>query len=173
VDGWGYLLGDAGGGSWIGRAGLQAALRAADGRPGGSELLRRELGERFGDPADLVRELAVRPDRGAVMASFVPAVTRAADAGDPVARKLLGDAGAQLAQTALAALPEGAPRVVAPTGNLFQAGPALWTAFESAVATGAQLRVPAGTAVDGALRLAAAVLGDRLPAGAPLEVTRT
>lgn len=34
ADGWGHLLGDCGGGAWIGRAGLEAALRAHDGRPG-------------------------------------------------------------------------------------------------------------------------------------------
>ena len=39
ADGWGTLLGDAGGGYWIGRAGLDAALRAADGRGGSAELL--------------------------------------------------------------------------------------------------------------------------------------
>lgn len=32
VDGWGYLLGDAGSGYWIGRAALDAVLRANDGR---------------------------------------------------------------------------------------------------------------------------------------------
>jgi N-acetylglucosamine kinase-like BadF-type ATPase len=49
ADGYGSRLGDDGGGHWIGRAGLAAALRAADGRPGGShQLLRRAL-DRFAD----------------------------------------------------------------------------------------------------------------------------
>ncbi|NUR47532.1 MAG: ATPase, partial [Hamadaea sp.] len=48
VDGWGYLLGDVGGGSWLGRAGLQAGLRAADGRPGGSPALLAALTEQYG-----------------------------------------------------------------------------------------------------------------------------
>ncbi|MFJ2116635.1 BadF/BadG/BcrA/BcrD ATPase family protein, partial [Streptomyces sp. NPDC087850] len=39
ADGWGHLLGDHGGGAWIGRAGLEAALRAHDGRRGGSPVL--------------------------------------------------------------------------------------------------------------------------------------
>ncbi|KOG91913.1 ATPase, partial [Streptomyces varsoviensis] len=34
ADGWGHLLGDLGGGAWIGQAGLTAALRAHDGRTG-------------------------------------------------------------------------------------------------------------------------------------------
>ncbi|MFJ6997920.1 BadF/BadG/BcrA/BcrD ATPase family protein, partial [Streptomyces sp. NPDC003090] len=39
ADGWGHLLGDCGSGAWIGRAGLEAALRAHDGRRGGSPAL--------------------------------------------------------------------------------------------------------------------------------------
>lgn len=34
ADGWGHLLGDSGGGAWLGRAGLEAAYRAFDGRAG-------------------------------------------------------------------------------------------------------------------------------------------
>src|SRR3954463_4662456 len=41
ADGWGTRLGDDGGGYWIGRAGLAAALRAHDGRGGSPELLAR------------------------------------------------------------------------------------------------------------------------------------
>lgn len=176
VDGWGYLLGDLGGGSWLGRAGLQAALRASDGRPGGSPALLAALRERFGAEGALVRELAGRDDRAGVMAGFVPAIAAAAADGDPVAAGLLRDAGTQLAESALAALPPGAPRQVAPTGNLFQAGPALWDTFAAAVTAGvdgclapAQLLHPAGTAVDGAVRLAAAALTGALPPNAPLE----
>ena len=169
VDGWGYLLGDCGGGSWLGRAGLQAALRADDGRPGGSRTLLAALRERFGEPAALVRDLAGRDDRAGVMAGFVPSVTAAAADGDRIATGLLADAGAQLAESALAALPKRAPREVAYTGNLFQAGPALWDAFSTAVAAGATLCDPAGTAVEGALRLAGAALTGELPPDAPLE----
>jgi N-acetylglucosamine kinase-like BadF-type ATPase len=47
ADGYGTLLGDDGGGYWIGRAGLASALRAADGR-GGSAALRELAEARFG-----------------------------------------------------------------------------------------------------------------------------
>ncbi len=43
ADGWGTRLGDDGGGYWIGRAGLAAALRAHDGRGGSRELLARAM----------------------------------------------------------------------------------------------------------------------------------
>jgi N-acetylglucosamine kinase-like BadF-type ATPase len=171
VDGWGYLLGDAGGGSWLGRAGLQAALRSADGRPGGSARLLSALRAQFGEPADLVQNLATRPDRAGAMAGFVPAVAAAAADGDDVAVRLLAQAGSELAHSALAAIPAGAPAVVAPTGNLFQAGAALWNSFAELVRAHAVLAEPLGSAVDGALRLAGAALAGGLPAGAPLEVS--
>jgi N-acetylglucosamine kinase-like BadF-type ATPase len=171
VDGWGYLVGDTGGGSWLGRAGLQAALRALDGRPGGSPELLSAVEERFGDAASLVRELATRPDRAGLMAGFVPAVAAAAAGGDDVAVRLLAQAGAELAHSALAAIPADAPAVVAPTGNLFQAGEALRAAFADTVRSRAVLAEPLGTSVDGALRLAAASLTGTLPPNAPLEVT--
>lgn len=48
ADGWGHLLGDSGGGAWIGRAGLDAAMRAHDGRRGGSAPLLARLEAVFG-----------------------------------------------------------------------------------------------------------------------------
>jgi N-acetylglucosamine kinase-like BadF-type ATPase len=163
VDGWGYLLGDHGGGSWIGRRGMQAALRAADGRPGGSQALLEKVMERFGDPTKLVAELTERPDRTGIMASFVPAVM---EAGDPVSHAILTEAGGHLADTALAALPEGAPRVVATTGNLFQLGGALWEAFTNKL-DDVELRAAKGSGVDGALALAKAAVSGKLPQNAP------
>ena len=48
ADGWGHLLGDSGGGAWIGRAGLDAAMRAHDGRRGGSPALLERAEAVFG-----------------------------------------------------------------------------------------------------------------------------
>src|SRR5215204_4392448 len=50
--GWGYILGDDGGGYDIGRHGLASALRAHDGR-GGSEALLRRAKKVFGAPGSL------------------------------------------------------------------------------------------------------------------------
>jgi N-acetylglucosamine kinase-like BadF-type ATPase len=163
VDGWGYLLGDHGGGSWIGRHAMHAALRAADGRPGGSALLLRLLDR---DPADLVAELTERPDRAGIMASFVPAVARAAEEGDAVAIGLLRTAGDHLADTALSALPLGARRVIATTGNLFKLGGPLWQRFAARLKH-VELQEAQGTGLDGALTLARAVITDDLPINAP------
>lgn len=84
ADGWGHLLGDCGGGAWIGRAGLEAALRAHDGREGGSARLLACAEEVFGPVAGLPGALYPRPDRPAVLASFAPRVAVCAEE-DPVA----------------------------------------------------------------------------------------
>lgn len=168
VDGWGYLLGDSGGGSWIGREGMQAAMRASDGRPCGSPPLLRAVVERFGSPAALVAELDQRTDRSGVMAGFVPLVADAARDGDEVALDILRRAGDHLADTALAALPPDSARVVAATGNLFRIGGRLWEVFTERLAKErVELRDALGSSLDGTLTLARAALADNIPANAP------
>jgi N-acetylglucosamine kinase-like BadF-type ATPase len=166
VDGWGYLIGDDGGGGWIGRHALNAALKAADGRPGGSARLLNLLKEKFGDPATLVADLNDRPDRSGIMAGFVPAVAQAAEDGDSLARFLLIKAGDLLADTALAALPPGATRTVATTGNLFKLGGPLWHRFTERLYH-INLIEAKGSGLDGAVTLAKAAIGGGLPANAP------
>ncbi len=63
ADGWGHLLGDSGGGAWIGRAGLDAAMRALDGRRGGSPALLERLRAVFGPAEELPGLLYPRSDR--------------------------------------------------------------------------------------------------------------
>jgi len=164
VDGWGHLLGDEGGGAWIGRAGLAAALRHLDGRPGGSAALLDALNRRFGTPAELVQELYTRADRASLLARFVPDVAAAAADGDPQAAAILDRAGTLLAETALAALPPDAPRVVSYAGSLIPSVPRLREAFARRLAAdGVDQPPPRGPAVDGALLLARALLRGALP----------
>jgi N-acetylglucosamine kinase-like BadF-type ATPase len=169
VDGWGYNLGDAGGGAWIGRHGLDAGLRAHDGRSGGSPVLRDRLLERFGDPVGLAGEIARRDDRAAVMAAFAPAVL-AAVGQCPIARKIVDRAGRHLAESAVAALLPGG-RLVAPVGGLF-ADTGLLDGFTRALHQAAEeveLCRPAAAGDVGAASLAARVWQDRaLPAGTEL-----
>jgi N-acetylglucosamine kinase-like BadF-type ATPase len=95
--GWGYLLGDEGSAYAIARSGLQAAVRAADGR---------------GDSTALVdafqQELNVASPEQLVEAIYTPEMTRERLAGlakvvfdragdDPVAEEIVGDAAAELA----------------------------------------------------------------------------
>ncbi|MET9773283.1 BadF/BadG/BcrA/BcrD ATPase family protein [Streptomyces sp. NPDC006367] len=133
ADGWGHLLGDCGGGAWIGRAGLEAALRAHDGREGGSVPLLARAKERFGPVTGLPGALYPRTDRPAVLASFAPEVAACAD-GDPVARGILRAAARHMADSAAAVCPaHGEPRV-AVTGGLLRTGDALTAPLEEELA---------------------------------------
>lgn len=120
ADGWGHLLGDCGGGAWIGRAGLEAALRAYDGRDGGSTRLLADAEAVFGPAAGLPGRLYPRADRPAVLASFAPRVGACAADGDPVARTILRAAARHMAEAAAAVCPAtgGVAPLVTVTGGL-------------------------------------------------------
>ncbi|KDN77101.1 ATPase [Streptomyces olindensis] len=157
ADGWGHLLGDCGGGAWIGRAGLEAALRAHDGREGGSTRLLASAEEVFGPVAGLPGALYPRPDRPAVLASFAPRVAACAD-DDPVAAGILRAAARHLADSAAAVCPTAGEPRVAVTGGLFKLGAPLLEPLDEELAKrlpGVR-RVPAeGDPLDGAVRMAA------------------
>lgn len=151
ADGWGHLLGDSGGGAWIGREGLDAALRAHDGRSGGSPALLARLLAVFGPAAGLPGLLYPRPDRPALLASFAPEVAACA-AEDTVADSILHRAAAHIAEAAAAVCPR---QEDAGTGNPAPGGDR--TAAEVAL-TGGLFRM--GDPLLGPLR---AELGRRLP----------
>lgn len=129
ADGWGHLLGDCGSGAWIGRAGLEAALRAHDGRPGGSAALLARAEELFGPMQGLPGKLYPRPDRPAVLASFAPQVAACAD-GDPAAAGILRAAARHMAESAAAVCPGTGEPQVALTGGLFKMGDPLVVPLE-------------------------------------------
>ncbi|MCZ9350439.1 ATPase [Streptomyces mutabilis] len=133
ADGWGHLLGDCGGGAWIGRAGLEAALRAHDGREGGSAPLLARARERFGPVTGLPGQLYPRTDRAAVLASFAPEVAACA-AGDPVAADVLRAAARHMADSAAAVCPPGGEPRVAVTGGLLKLGTPLVGPLEEELA---------------------------------------
>ncbi|MFH8410900.1 N-acetylglucosamine kinase [Streptomyces sp. NPDC018019] len=177
ADGWGHLLGDCGSGAWIGRAGLEAALRAHDGRAGGSAALLARTEAVFGPAAELPGMLYPRTDRPAVLASFAPEV--AACAGhDAVASALLSEAARHLAEAAAAVCPPAAGSAVAFTGGLLHLGEPLLaplrTAFGELLPHARRVEA-AGEPLNGALRVAAALATDRLRLptdGKLLRVTR-
>jgi N-acetylglucosamine kinase-like BadF-type ATPase len=165
VDGWGHLLGDVGSGFWIGRRGLDAALRAHDGRTGGSPVLAR-LVERDVGPLDRLPELAARAGAGpvAAIASFSAQVAEAAVGGDDVARHIWKEAAVNLADSAVACARRLNPNSTTPIavswlGGLFSAPDALllepFLARIRATFPAADLMPPAGDALAGAARLAA------------------
>ncbi len=156
ADGWGHLLGDCGGGAWIGRAGLEAALRAHDGRPGGSTGLLARAEELFGPMSGLPGLLYPRPDRPAFLASFVPEVAACAP-DDPVAADILRTAARHMADAAAAVCPAGGTPDVALTGGLFKIGDPLLVPLEEELARRLPhaRRVPsAGDPLHGSVRIA-------------------
>ncbi|WP_406859318.1 BadF/BadG/BcrA/BcrD ATPase family protein [Streptomyces sp. HUAS MG47] len=174
ADGWGHLLGDCGGGAWIGRAGLEAAMRAHDGRRGGSPALLVCAERRFGPAAGLPGALYPRTDRPAVLAAFAPDVARCAADGDPVAAGVLRQAAAHIAEAAAAVCPAPAGEAnaavgeVALTGGLFKLGEPLLVPLEEELAAQlphARRVAAAGDPLSGAVALAAALAagGLRLP----------
>ncbi|MFD7613928.1 N-acetylglucosamine kinase [Streptomyces sp. NPDC059828] len=166
ADGWGHLLGDCGSGAWIGRAGLDAALRAHDGRVGGSAALLARLEKSFGPPDRLPGLLYPRSDRPALLASFAPEVAACA-AEDPVAARVLAEAAGHIAAAAAAVCPpSGAGECeVSLTGGLLKLGEPLLgpLADELSRLLPHARRVPAaGDPLTGALALAIALATDRL-----------
>jgi N-acetylglucosamine kinase-like BadF-type ATPase len=137
VDGWGSLLGDAGSGFAIGRAGLDAALREFDGR-GGSPRLMRAAKHHFGTIEGLPERVHAAAVPTRAIAAFAADVAREAAAGDERALAILADAGRELANTVCAALHRlfdpGEPALVSYTGNVFRAGTPILAAFTQEVA---------------------------------------
>ncbi|MFB6272185.1 MAG: N-acetylglucosamine kinase [Salinibacter sp.] len=95
VGGWGHLLGDAGSGYAVGRAGLRAVAEAFDG--GSDTSIRARVDERY-DVAE--REALIHriyQDEIALQ-NVAPLVIEAAEQGDPVASDILSTQAAELAQ---------------------------------------------------------------------------
>jgi N-acetylglucosamine kinase-like BadF-type ATPase len=159
-DGWGYMLGDDGGGYYIGRRGLACALRAYDGR-GGSEALRWRAEKMFGSPGLIGRRVYGASNPASEVAKFAPEVAEAAREGDPVASEIWADAAREVALTATASLRQvfdpGATVAVSWTGSLFNARDLMLEPFKRHVARtwpSARFLAPKGTALHGAELLA-------------------
>ncbi|MGW0788051.1 N-acetylglucosamine kinase [Streptomyces sp. NPDC002911] len=172
ADGWGHLLGDSGGGAWIGRAGLDAAMRAHDGRRGGSPALLARLEAVFGAVAGLPGLLYPRTDRPALLASFAPEVGACA-LDDKIAAGILREAAAHIAESANAVCPRPAgfrpdDCEVALTGGLFHMGEPLLGPLHRELAQQvprARVVTAEGDPLHGALEIARALAGPglRLP----------
>lgn len=173
-DGW--LLGDDGGGFWIGRAAVRAALRAADGR-GRATVLAAMVGgalelpgdvlppEGYGDESDLRWTAAQRAayraqllpavmDRAPTrLAAYAPLVTRAAEEKDGVAEEILREAADALVGMVAALAPrEGEPLVV--TGGLLASEGPLLTPLSERMARLGLVIAPVVDGCDGAVALA-------------------
>lgn len=140
VGGWGLVLGDEGGGAWIGREILSCALRAVDGLMPQTPLL-SDLTARLGGPAGVVGfSLVARP---AAFAELAPEVI---GSSDPAARSVMAQAQAGVDRT-IRHLQDGARLPVVFIGGL-------GSCYARALGGRWPLMQARGTALDGALILA-------------------
>ena len=102
VDGWGYLIGDAGSAYWIGRSGMEAAMRGHDGR-GQLTPLTDRLRAIFPDLGAAYVELQCDVRRVSRIADFARVVDELAEQ-DPVSSGILDAAAAELSESVLAGL---------------------------------------------------------------------
>jgi len=158
--GYGWQLGDEGGGYWLGRRALDVAARAQDGRGEGSTLLARLLGalglQTFDD---LVRWTATATP--AQVAALAPHVINAAGDGEAVAQRAVEEAARELVALVLTLerhYPGTGPVSVATAGGLLVAQAPLAEAFRTRLAAESNRARLVTTRVDtpvGALKLAA------------------
>lgn len=170
VDGAGWVLGDAGSGVHIGRAGLAAAMRWRDGRTGGSADLAERARQRFGPLAHLPELIQGDDTAARTIGAFSPDVAAVARQGDEVARRIWREAAAELVESTLAAcraMDDGRAEVAEPiavtfSGALFDLDDLVTTPVRDAVIAAlphVEPRERAGDALDGAHLLAASGVG--------------
>ena len=130
--GWGYLLGDEGGGFWIGRAALSAVVRAFDGRGPTTMLSEFVLAEmRLTSPTQLIQAVYEHGLHRQAIAGIASVVQRAASAGDAVSTAILSRAAGELVTAAASVVGrlgmrgEAFPTVLA--GGIFRGIPLLAT----------------------------------------------
>lgn len=146
VGGYGFPISDEGSGADLGLHAIRLALRAHDQRMLGSSLTRDVMLRFHNDPFEAIAWM----DRATATdyATFAPLVMRHADAGDPVARRIVRDAGEQIDELVRRLGECGASRIALLGG--------LASSIQPWLAPDVQRRLVAveGDAVDGALHLA-------------------
>jgi N-acetylglucosamine kinase-like BadF-type ATPase len=128
--GWGYLLGDEGGGFWIGRAALSAVVRQFDQRGPATLLTDLVLKQmQLATPAEVIHAIYDRGLQRHSIAGIADVVQRANEAGDAVAAEILDRAAAELATAAASVVTRlGMRGDVFPTvlaGGIFKGIPSL------------------------------------------------
>jgi N-acetylglucosamine kinase-like BadF-type ATPase len=102
--GWGYLLGDEGGGYAIGLAALHAIVRAHDGRAPVTALMSAILARwHLATPTDLIAHVYQPQIPRVEIAELAPLVEQVAADGDEVATEILKTAGNEMAELVRAA----------------------------------------------------------------------
>ncbi|MCU4296529.1 hypothetical protein D3I60_05450 [Brevibacterium permense] len=158
ADGWGHLFGDRGGGAWLGRHGLERALRTHDGIDEHGRALLETATRRFGPPDSWPGQFYTRSDRAGLLAEFAVDIAETARTGDTASADLLREAGQEAARSAVAARARatGKPARIAVTGGVAAAGSRLVEGFRTEAARldpTITIVEPAGGPLEGALTL--------------------
>jgi glucosamine kinase len=159
--GHGFLLGDEGSAYWIGRTGVNLALRWADGLDVGSRALHDAIAEEAGGDLDvLVSEVHSHPAERDRLTRFAAVVTALA-ATDEAARDIALRAAGYLAGLAQAVRGRLGPLPVSGTGGVL-GDPLIWAEFAAQTGASRPLAPPeVGAALLAASpRARAAVAGD-------------
>lgn len=158
VDGWGNLLGDAGSGYWIGRAALDAVMRAHDGRGPKTELTAVALAE-FPDLEQAYITLQSDPGRVRRIAAYTRHVAELAET-DEVAASICDTAARELVLSVATGLErvgeaDGTSPVVCAIGGVLRAD-AIASRFAAELRERwpeVDIREPLGSGMDGAALL--------------------
>ena len=151
IGGWGFQVGDLGGGARLGRQLLEEVLLAQDGVRAGSALTARVMAMFGGQPGRIVDQ--VRDATPGFYGSFAPLLVEAAAAGDAVAEEIL-QAGCRDVERMLDAIVEPDVDRLCLLGGLADTySQRLGARFRS------MLRPPIGDALQGAAAMAAAQAG--------------
>ncbi|MGV8834075.1 MAG: N-acetylglucosamine kinase [Devosia sp.] len=154
VGGRGILIDDAGSGSWIALRALDQLYRCLDRRGSFSamDVLAREVFSLIGtDDWHGVRAFIYGSDRG-VIGTLAVAVGKAAEQGDTAALAILSDAGAELAQLALALTARVGTRPIGLIGGVLTLHPSIGERIHTELA-GHEVRLEASDAALAAARL--------------------
>jgi N-acetylglucosamine kinase-like BadF-type ATPase len=169
--GWGYILGDEGGGFWIGRSALNAVVREFDGRGPTTLLTGLVLSDmHLASPTELIHAVYGGGLHRNAIAGVAAVVQRAADAGDAVAADIITRAGVELSAAAGSVITRLAMRgdqfPILLAGGVFRGVPALVSQVSTRlveVAPRSEVRTLDVEPAAGAVTLALAAAHGRLP----------
>jgi N-acetylglucosamine kinase-like BadF-type ATPase len=136
--GWGWLVGDEGSGFDIGRKGIISALKYLDGR-GEETILLNLIPEKMQLPSiiDVVLKIYEPSFPKAKIAEIAPVVIEAAKIGDRVAKRILENAGKDLAEACNAVIKrlnmENEKFIVGCAGRIFKSNEIIFNSFKEEV----------------------------------------
>ena len=122
LTGHGYLIGDEASGFWIGRSGLNAALRAVEGRGPDTSLLKTAIEFYQVPAAELADHIHQLSTPVAQVAAFAPSVVKAADSGDAEALFIISQAANEIAVLIEVAIERANIKTVALVGGAIPHG---------------------------------------------------